>query len=119
MEASNTKLVILLPRMTPRTYRLTKYIKVLEKQNSCNTYAACIACFEKLEGDKLSKNTFTNKKLQVKNHLKNCSYFQEKIGNQEELDDIINLTDNEIEEEICLKRQKVDNEFGKNDEKVL
>ncbi|PKY19610.1 hypothetical protein RhiirB3_384220 [Rhizophagus irregularis] len=103
----------------PRTHRLTKYIKVLGKQNSCNTYAACIACFERLESSELSRNTFTNKKLQVKNHLKNCPYFREKIGNQEELDDIINLTDNEIEEEICQKRKKVDNEFGKNDEKVL
>ncbi|GES91525.1 ribonuclease H-like domain-containing protein [Rhizophagus clarus] len=103
----------------PRTHRLTKYIKVLGKQNSCNTYAACIACFEKLEGDELSRNTFTNKKLQVKNHLKNCPHFREKIGNQEELDDIINLTDNEMEEKIYQKRQKVDNEFGKNDEKVL
>ncbi|CAB5300308.1 unnamed protein product [Rhizophagus irregularis] len=95
----------------PRTHRLTKYIKVLGKQNSCNTYAACIACFERLESSELSRNTFTNKKLQVKNHLKNCPYFREKIGNQEELDDIINLTDNEIEEEICQKRKKVDNEF--------
>ncbi|GET01887.1 ribonuclease H-like domain-containing protein [Rhizophagus clarus] len=95
----------------PRTHRLTKYIKVLGKQNSCNTYAACIACFEKLEGDELSRNTFTNKKLQVKNHLKNCPHFREKIGNQEELDDIINLTDNEMEEKIYQKRQKVDNEF--------
>lgn len=103
----------------PRTHRLTKYIKVLGKQNSCNTYAACIACFERLESSELSRNTFTNKKPQVKNHLKNCPYFREKIGNQEELDDIINLTDNEIEEEICQKRKKVDNEFGKNDEKVL
>ncbi|GES87763.1 ribonuclease H-like domain-containing protein [Rhizophagus clarus] len=103
----------------PRTHRLTKYIKVLGKQNSCNTYAACIACFEKLEGNELSRNTFTNKKLQVKNHLKNCPHFREKIGNQEELDDIINLTDNEMEEKIYQKRQKVDNEFGKNDEKVL
>ncbi|GET00149.1 ribonuclease H-like domain-containing protein [Rhizophagus clarus] len=82
----------------PRTHRLTKYIKVLGKQNSCNTYAACIACFEKLEGDELSRNTSTNKKLQVKNHLKNCPHFREKIRNQEELDDIINLTDNEMEE---------------------
>jgi len=58
-----------------RTHRLTKYIKVLGKQNSCNTYAACIACFERLEGDELLRNTFTNKKSQVKNHLKNYLYF--------------------------------------------
>ena len=45
-----------------RTHCLTKYIKVLGKQNSCNTYAACIACIEKLENDELLKNTFTNKK---------------------------------------------------------
>ncbi|CAG8669927.1 9960_t:CDS:2, partial [Funneliformis mosseae] len=70
----------------------------IRKQNSCNTYTACIACVEKLENDELLKNTFTNKKPQVKNHLKNYSYFQEKIGSQEELNDIINLTDNEIEE---------------------
>src|SRR5436190_10695407 len=101
-----------------RKHRLTKYIKVLGKQNSCNTYAACIACIENLENDELLKNTFTNKKPQVKNHLKNCSYFREKIGSQEELNDIINLTDNELEE-VNQKRQKMNNDVGKNNEKVL
>jgi hypothetical protein len=103
-----------------RTHRLTKYIKVLGKQNSCNTYAACIACVENLEQNELSKNTFTNKKPQVKNHLKNCKYFQEKIGNQEELDKIIYLTDNEEEEQPSQKHQKCNNNFGRdNHEKVL
>ncbi len=102
-----------------RTHRLTKYIKVLGKQNTCNTFAACIACAENLENDELLKHTFTNKKPQVKNHLKNCLYFQEKIGSQEKLDDIINLTDNEIEEETDQKRQKVNKDNGKNNEKVL
>ena len=46
-----------------RTHRLTKYIKVLEKQNTCNTFAACIACAENLENDELLKYT-----LQIKNH---------------------------------------------------
>ncbi len=102
----------------PRTHRLTRYIKVLGKQNSYNTYAACVACVEKLEKEEVLKNTFTNKKPQVKNHLKNCPHFQEKIGSQKELDDIINLTDNEIEEAKNNKRQKVDhnNDFGKNNE---
>ena len=54
----------------PRTHRLTRYIKVLGKQNSYNTYAACVACVEKLEKEEVLKNTFTNKKPQVKNHLK-------------------------------------------------
>jgi hypothetical protein len=106
----------------PRTHRLTKYIKVLGKQNSCNTYAACIACVEKLENNELLKNTFTNKKPQVKNHLKNCVHFREKIGNQEELDKIVYLTDNEEEEETSQKRQKYhhNNNFGENNhEKVL
>src|SRR4051812_48137887 len=93
-------------------------IKVLGKQNSCNTYTACIACVEKLESEELLKNTFTNKKPQVKNHLKNCPYFREKIGDQEKLDEIINLTDNEIEEPD-KKRQKMNNDYGKNNEKVL
>ncbi|RHZ72860.1 hypothetical protein Glove_236g46 [Diversispora epigaea] len=53
----------------PRTHHLTKYIK-----------AACIGCVEKFDKDEISKNTFTNKKPQVKNHLKNCPYFLEKIG---------------------------------------
>jgi len=104
----------------PRTHRLTKYIKILGKQNSCNTYAACIACVEKLEQNELSKNTFTNKKPQVKNHLKNCKYFQEKIGNQEELDKIIYLTDNEEEEEPSQKHQKChNNDFGKNKYEIV
>ncbi|GBB96179.1 hypothetical protein RclHR1_00270025 [Rhizophagus clarus] len=101
-----------------RNHRLTKYIKVLGKQNSCNTYAVCVACFENLEGEELLKNTFTNKKPQVKNHLKNCSYFREKIRSQEKLDDIINFSDNEMEE-VDPKRQKVNKDYGKNNEKVL
>ncbi|RHZ76235.1 hypothetical protein Glove_199g18 [Diversispora epigaea] len=48
----------------PRTHQLTKYIKVLGKQNSFNTYAACIGCIEKIDKDEISKNTFTNKKPQ-------------------------------------------------------
>ncbi|GES89019.1 ribonuclease H-like domain-containing protein [Rhizophagus clarus] len=106
----------------PRTHCLTKYIKILGKQNSCNNYAACIACVEKLENNELLKNTFTNKKPQVKNHLKNCVHFREKIGNQEELDKIIYLTDNEEEEETSQKRQRYqnNNNFGENNhEKVL
>jgi hypothetical protein len=52
--------------------------------------------------------------------LKNCLQFQEKIGNEEELDNILNLTDNEAEEVTKYnKRQKVDNDSGKNNEKVI
>ncbi|GES75581.1 ribonuclease H-like domain-containing protein [Rhizophagus clarus] len=40
----------------------------------------------------------------------NCSYFQEKIGSQEKLDDIINFSDNEMEE-VDLKRQKVNKDY--------
>ncbi|RIA93296.1 hypothetical protein C1645_819612 [Glomus cerebriforme] len=85
--------------------------------------ASCIACVENLENNELLKNTFTNKKLQVKNHLKNCPYFQEKIGNPKELDDIIYLMDNEVEreeEEMSQKRQKYQDVDNKNNhEKVL
>ena len=119
LQSHLTVLFLFLIMKRPRTHRLTKYIKVLGKQNSYNTYAACIGCVEKLESDELIKNTFTNKKPQVKNHLKNCRYFREKIGSQKELDDIINLTDNEIEEETDQKRQKLNNDSGKNNEKVI
>jgi hypothetical protein len=51
--------------------------------------------------------------------LKNCPHFLEKIGSKRELDDIINLTDNEIEIEENHKRQKIDHNAGKNNEKVL
>ena len=71
-----------------KNHRLTKYIKVLGKQNAWNTFAVCLACAENLEEGELSKLTFTNKKPQVKNYLKNCTYFRE----QEEVDAIINLT---------------------------
>jgi hypothetical protein len=63
----------------PRTHHLTKYIKVLGKQNSYNTYAACLACIDKLGNEEALKHTFTNKKPQVKNHLKNCLQFQKKL----------------------------------------
>jgi hypothetical protein len=98
----------------PKNHRLTQYIKVLGKQNNWNNYAVCLACFEKLEESELSKHTFTNKKPQVKNHLKNCAYFQEKIGSQEEVDTIINLTDNENEEKIARKKHlRIDSDSGK------
>jgi len=105
----------------PKNYRLTKYIKVLGKQNAWNSYAACLACSENLEEGELLKVTFTNKKLQVKNHLKSCVYFQEKVGGQEEVDAIINLTDNENEEIARQKRLRIDDsDSGKmREEKVL
>jgi hypothetical protein len=73
-----------------------------------------------LEKSELSKLTFTNKKPQVKNHLKNCVYFREKIGSQEEVDAIINLTDNENEEITKKRCLRADSESGKiGREKVL
>ncbi len=63
----------------------------------------------------------TNKKSQVKNHLKSCVYFREKVGGQEEVDAIINLTDNENEEIARQKRLRIDDsDSGKmREEKVL
>ncbi|EXX64748.1 uncharacterized protein OCT59_018843 [Rhizophagus irregularis] len=104
----------------PKNHRLTQYIKVLGKQNNWNNYAVCLACSENLEENELSKLTFTNKKLQVKNHLKNCAFFREKIGSQKEVDAIINLTDNESEEIAKKKRLIADSDSGKiGREKVL
>src|SRR3954454_8480253 len=104
----------------PKSHRLTKYIKILGKQNAWNNYAVCLACSENLEEGELSRVTFTNKKPQVKNHLKNCEYFREKVGSQEEVDAIINLTDNENEEFERQKRLKVDADSGKmKNERVL
>jgi hypothetical protein len=104
----------------PKNHRLTQYIKVLGKQNNWNNYAVCLACSENLEENELSKLTFTNKKPQVKNHLKNCAFFREKIGSQEEVDAIINLTDNESEEIAKKKRLIADSDSGKiGREKVL
>ncbi|RHZ85357.1 hypothetical protein Glove_66g160 [Diversispora epigaea] len=96
----------------PRTHRLTKHIKVLGKQNSFNTYAACIGCVKKFDKDEISKNTFTNKKPQVKNHLKNCPDFLEKIESKEEVDDIINLTDNEQEKNNKCRKINGDSNFA-------
>ncbi|GBB94929.1 hypothetical protein RclHR1_24420003 [Rhizophagus clarus] len=91
-----------------KNHHLTQYIKVLGKQNSWNNYAICLTCSENLEESQLS------------NHLKNCEYFKEKIGSQEEVDTIINLTDNENEEIEKNKRLKVDSDSGKiGREKVL
>ena len=104
----------------PKNYYLTQYIKVLDKQNNWNNYAVCLAYSENLEKSELSKLTFTNKKLQVKNHLKNCAFFWEKIGCQEKVDAIINLTDNENEEiakERCLRVNSDSGKIGK--EKVI
>ncbi|RGB24490.1 hypothetical protein C1646_676341 [Rhizophagus diaphanus] len=96
----------------PKNYRLIEYIKVLGKQNLWNTYAVCLACSENLEENELKNHTFTNKKPQVKNHLKNCVYFREKVGEQEEVDAIINLTDNENEEIARQKRLRTDVDSG-------
>ncbi|CAJ0843452.1 2540_t:CDS:2, partial [Entrophospora sp. SA101] len=93
--------------MTKNTHRLTKYIRVLGKQNQWNTYAVCVGCHEKLDTDELSKESFVNKKQQVKRHLKRCKHFLEKIGSQEEVDEIVNLTDNEKESLVSNKRRKI------------
>ena len=53
----------------PKNHCLTQYIKVLGKQNNWTNYAICLACFENLEENELSKLTFTNKKPQVKNYF--------------------------------------------------
>ncbi|CAB5392668.1 unnamed protein product [Rhizophagus irregularis] len=104
----------------PKNHHLTQYIKVLGKQNNWNNYAVCLACSENLEENELSKLTFTNKKPQVKNHLKNCAFFRKKIGSQEEVDAIINLTDNESEEIAKKKCLIADSDSGKiGREKVL
>jgi hypothetical protein len=96
-----------------KKHRLTRYIKVLGKQNSCNTYAACIGCYERFDSEELYNYTFTNKKPQVKNHLKSCVNFLDKIGSQEEVDEIINLTDIENEDSIKRKRHKVIVDLGR------
>ena len=49
----------------PKNHRLTKYIKVLGKQNAWNSYTACLACSENLEEGELLKIIFTNKKKVV------------------------------------------------------
>ncbi|CAH1769154.1 3156_t:CDS:2, partial [Entrophospora sp. SA101] len=77
------------------------------KQNQWNTYAVCVGCHEKLDTDELSKESFVNKKQQVKRHLKRCKHFLEKIGSQEEVDEIVNLTDNEKESLVSNKRRKI------------
>src|SRR2546429_7214795 len=91
----------------PKNHRLTKYIKILGKQNAWNTYTVCLACSKNLDEGELSKLTFTNKKPQVKNNLKNCVYFREKVGGQKELDAIINLIDNENKELTRHNRSRV------------
>lgn len=47
--------------------------------------------------------------------MKHCKYFLEKIGSQEEVDEIVNLTDNEKECPESNKRQKIiELDTGKN-----
>src|SRR5215208_3855870 len=92
--------------MTKNNHCLTKYIRILGKQNQWNTCAVCIACYEMLDTDELLKERFVNKKQQVKRHLKRCKYFLEKIGSQEEVNTIVNLTDNEEENHENNKRQR-------------
>ena len=91
---------------------LTKYIKVLGKQNKSNTYPVCIGCYEIVDIGELNKYRFINKKQQVKNHLKNCDNFLNKIGSKE-VDEIINLTDNEDEDSIKNNQHKAIVDLGK------
>ncbi len=86
---------------------------MLDKQNNWNNYAVYLVYSENLEESELLKLTFTNKKPQVKNYLKNCAFFQEKIDNQKEVNAIINLTDNENKKIAKEKHLRVNSNSGK------
>lgn len=94
-----------------KSHRLTKYITIICKQNKCNTTAICKACVELLSYEDALKNSFTNKKQQVKNHLKNCPQFLQKIGNKKAVEEIINLSDDESEQVKSHKRTDIELEY--------
>ncbi|CAJ0645352.1 9918_t:CDS:2 [Entrophospora sp. SA101] len=54
----------------PKNQHLARCVKVLGKQNKCNIHAVCIGCYGRLDTERLNKHTFTSKRPQAKNHLK-------------------------------------------------
>ncbi|RHZ56113.1 hypothetical protein Glove_406g120 [Diversispora epigaea] len=100
-----------------KSHRLTKYITIICKQNKYNTTAVCKECVELLSYEEALKNYFTNKKQQVKNHLKNCPQFLQKIGNKEAIEEIINMSDDESEQ--VKNRKRTDIEYELNDIQLI
>ena len=83
-----------------KKHRFTTDIIVLgtKPTNKYNTYCVCKACDNVLGRDETLKNTITNKKNIVRNHLKTCEHFRAKLGSEEAVSKYCNKTDNEAEQ---------------------
>ena len=76
-------------------HRLTMYIEVLdEKANSCNKFALCKACKNKISREYAYSNKIVNTKKCVKSHLYKCENFFNTYGKEKGLE-ILQNTDSE------------------------
>lgn len=96
----------------PKKHRFTNDVIILgvKPNNKHNTYSICKACDDALGREEALKNTITNKKNTIRNHLKQCDHFRAKLGSQEAVDAYCNKTDNEAEQNSrsSRKRQNTD-----------
>lgn len=76
-------------------HRLTVYIEVLnEKANTCNKFALCKACIDKVSREYAYSNKIVNTKKCVKSHLSKCENFFAMYGG-EKGSEILQDTDSE------------------------
>ena len=76
-------------------HRLTVYIEVLdEKANTCNKFALCKACINKVSREYAYSNKIVNTKKCVKSHLSRCENFFSTYGDEKGLE-ILHDTDSE------------------------
>jgi hypothetical protein len=76
-------------------HRLTVYIEVLnEKANTCNKFALCKACIDKVSREYAYSNKIVNTKKCVKSHLLRCENFMALYGEEKGLE-ILQDTDSE------------------------
>ncbi|CAG8823808.1 20162_t:CDS:1, partial [Dentiscutata erythropus] len=79
-----------------KNHKLTSYIEILEeKADEWRNYAICCACCDTLGRPTALLYKFSNKGEHVKNHLKKCQHFINKVGGIKEASRILEI---ELEE---------------------
>ncbi|CAG8559890.1 9942_t:CDS:2 [Funneliformis caledonium] len=102
-----------------KKHRLTIYIQVLnEKANTCNKFALCKACIDKVSREYAYSNKIVNTKKCVKSHLSKCENFFAIYGEEKGLE-ILQDTDSETTKAQNISSKKRSKTFFENDNFII
>ncbi|CAG8684680.1 5794_t:CDS:1 [Funneliformis caledonium] len=102
-----------------KKHRLTIYIQVLnEKANTCNKFALCKACIDKVSREYAYSNKIVNTKKCVKSHLSKCENFFAIYGEEKGLE-ILQDTDSETTKAQNISSKKRNRTFFINDNFII